>query len=77
MYYVHKSWERCQNRALLESLGFRFPSSGFKALVKARDQYPSAHDRIQEAIKDLILDQDQHEGKIRTWSNLASVFDQF
>ena len=64
MYYVHQSWERCRNRGLLESLGFSFPGSGFNALVKARDQYPSTHDRIQEAMKDLILDQDQHEGKI-------------
>ena len=63
MYYVHQSWERCQNRGLLESLGFSFPGSGFNALVKARDQYPSTHDRTQEAMKDLILDQDQHEGK--------------
>ena len=63
MYYVHQSWERCRNRGLLESLGFSFPGSGFNALVKARDQYPSTHDRIQEAMKDLILDQDQHEGK--------------
>ena len=62
MYYVHQSWEKCRNRGLLDSLGFPFPGSGFKALVKARDQYPSTHDRIQEAMKDLILDQDQHEG---------------
>ena len=63
VYYVHQSWERCRNRGLLESLGFSFPRSGFNVLVKARDQYSSTHDRIQEAMKDLILDQDQHEGK--------------
>ena len=63
MYYIHQSWERCRNRGLLESLGFSFPGSGFNSLVKARDQYPSTHDCIQEAMKDLILDQDQHEGK--------------
>ena len=63
VYYVHQSWERCRNRGLLESLGLSFPGSGFNSLVKARDQYPSTHDRIQEAMKDLILDQDQHEGK--------------
>jgi len=65
VYYVHQSWERCRNRGLLESLGFSFPGSGFNALVKARDQYPSTHDRIQEAMKDLILDQDQHEGTMQ------------
>jgi len=75
VYYVHQSWERCRNRGLLESLGFSFPGSGFNALVKARDQYPSTHDRIQEAMKDLILDQDQHEGKISCcW---ISRFDEF
>ena len=63
VYYIHQSWEKCRIRGLLESLGFPFPGSEFKALVKARDQYPSTHDRIQEAMKDLILDQDQHEGE--------------
>ena len=63
MYYIHQSWEKCRNRGLLDSLGFPFPGSRFSALVKPRDQYPSTHDRIQEAMKDLILDQDQHEGK--------------
>ena len=72
VYYIHKSWEKCRNQGLLEALGFTFPGSGFKALVKARDQYPSTHDRIQEAMKDLILDQDQHEGE----SGAAGIYDQ-
>ena len=39
--------------------------------MKPRDQYPSTDDRIQEAMKDLILDQDQHEGE----SGAASRYD--
>ena len=74
MYYIHQNWERCRNRGLLESLGFPIPGSGFNGLVKARDQYPSTHERIQEAVKDLILDQDQHEGKSGA---VGSRLDQF
>ena len=63
VYYVHRSWKKCVDREHLESLGFPFPDARFEARVGASGDHPPTDDRIALAMKDLILDQDQHDGE--------------
>ena len=47
-------------QALLESLGFPFPDSDLASSIT--QSYPDVSERIDEAMKDLILDQDKDHG---------------